>query len=98
MLTFVGAGHIKPDKMDQMLEALNAFMPKVRTEPGTLEYVIYRGVQDPNMVFFFERYQDQAAMDAHWATGEFKAFQEAMGPCLDGEPIMGVVEEVASAR
>ena len=98
MVTFVGVGHIKPDKMDQAVQAVQAFMPKVQAEPGTLEYVIYRGIEDPNMVFFFERYQDQAALDAHWATEGIKAFQEAIGPCLDGEPIMGVVEVVASAR
>ena len=98
MLTFVGVGHIQPDKMDQALDAVQAFMPKIRSEPGTLEYVVYRGVEDRSMLVFYEKYQDQAAHAAHWATEELKAFQEALMPCLDGEPIMGFVEEVASAR
>jgi hypothetical protein len=29
---------------------------------------------------------------------EMKAFQEALMPCIDGQPIMDVVEKVASAR
>jgi quinol monooxygenase YgiN len=98
MLTFVGVGHIKADKMDQALDAVQAFMPAIRTEAGTLEYVVYRGVEDRSMLVFYEKYRDQDAHAAHRATEEFKAFQEAIMPCLDGEPIMGFVEQVASAR
>ena len=98
MVTFIGVGHIKPGKMDQALDAVRAFMPKIRTEPGTLEYVVYRGVEDPNMIFFYEKYQDQDAQAAHGASEEMKAFQAAVMPCIDGQPIMAVVEEVASAR
>jgi quinol monooxygenase YgiN len=98
MVTFIGVGHIKPGKMDQALDAVHAFMQKIRTEPGTLEYIVYRGGEDRNTLFFYEKYQDQDAQTAHWATEEMKAFQEAFMPCIDGQPIMGVVEEVASAR
>jgi len=98
MLIFIGVGHIKPDKMDQALEAVQAFMPKIRTEPGTLEYVVYRGVEDTNVLVFYEKYQDHDAQAAHGSTEEMKVFQQAFMPCIDGQPIMGVVEEVASAR
>ncbi len=96
MLIFIGVGRIKPGKMGQALEAVNAFMPKIRTEPGTLEYTVYRGVDDPNMLAFFEKYEDQDAQAAHGSSEEMKAFQQAFMPCIDGPPIMGVVEEVAS--
>ena len=96
MVVFIGVGHIKDGKMDQVMEALQAFMPTVRAEPGTLEYVIYQGVENPNMVAFFEKYRDQEAQAAHWASEEFKAFQAALGPCIEGQPLMGVVEEVVS--
>ena len=96
MLIFIGVGHIKPDKMDQAMEAIQAFMPKIRTESGTLEYTVYRGVDDPNMVAFFEKYQDQDAQALHGSSEEMKAFQQAFMPCVDGQPIMGVVEEVVS--
>ena len=98
MVTFIGVGHIKSGKMDQALVAVQAFMPKIRTEPGTLEYVVYRGVEDRNILVFYEKYQDQNAQAAHGATEEMKAFQEAFMPCIDGQPIMDVVEEVVSAR
>lgn len=98
MVIFTGVGLCKPGKMDQFLEALHAFMPKVRAEPGTLEYIIYRGIENPNMMVFLEKYRDQEAQEAHWASEEFKAFQEAMGPCIEGQPIMGVVEEVTAKR
>ena len=96
MLIFVGAGHIRPGKMDQALEAIQAFMRKIQTEPGTLEYIVYRGVDDPNMLVFYEKYQDQDAQAAHGSTEEMRAFQEAFMPCIEGQPIMGVVAEVVS--
>jgi len=96
MVIFVGVGHFKPGKTDQAVEALQAFMPTVQAEAGTLKYVVYRGVQNPDIVVFFEKYADEAAQEAHWASEEFKLFQEALGPLMDGQPIMGVVEKVAS--
>jgi quinol monooxygenase YgiN len=98
MLIVIAVFQIKPGKMDQALEAVQAFMPKVRTEPGTLEYTVYRGVGDANMLAFFEQYPDQDALAAHGSSEEFKAFQQAATPCIDGQPIMGVVEEVASTH
>ena len=61
MSIFIGAGHIESGKMGQALEAVKAFMPKSRTEPGTLELTVYRGVDDPDMLAFLEKYQDQDA-------------------------------------
>jgi quinol monooxygenase YgiN len=50
------------------------------------------------MLAFFEKYQDQDAQTAHGSSEEFKAFHQAFMPCIDGQPIMGIVEEVASTR
>ena len=97
-MVFAGVAYIRPDAMDQVMEAVEAFLPKVRAETGTLEYVIYRGIENPNMIAFFEKYEDEEARAAHWASEEFKVLQAALGPCVDGQPIMGVVEEIASAR
>lgn len=96
MLTFVGVGHVKPDMLDQAFEAIRAFLPKVQTEEGTLQYVIHQGTEDPTMLAFYEVYQDEAAQAAHEASAEFAAFQQVLFPCMAGEPIMGVVKEVAS--
>jgi quinol monooxygenase YgiN len=98
VLLFIGAGKIKPEKMEDVLEAIQKVMPTVGTEEGTLEYVVYRGIQDPNMLVFYEKYRDQEAQEAHRSSAEVQAFLQVIVPCLDGEPIMGVVEEIASAR
>ena len=98
MLIVIAVGQIKPGKMGQALEAVQAFMPKVRSEPGMLEYTVYRGVGDANMLAFFEQWEDQDALAAHGSSEEMKAFQQAVMPCIDGQAIMGVVEEVASTH
>jgi quinol monooxygenase YgiN len=98
MLIVIAVSQIKPGKMGQALEAVQAFMPKVRTEPGMLEYTVYRGVGDANMLAFYEQWEDQDALAAHGSSEEMKAFQQAILPCIDGQGIMGVVEEVASTH
>jgi quinol monooxygenase YgiN len=97
MITFIGAGKVKPGMMDQALEAARRFMPTIKAEEGTLKYVVYRGTQDPNMLVFFEQYQDEAAQAAHMSSEEMKVFQAAITPCIEGAPIMGNVEEAVSA-
>ena len=98
MLTFVGVGKIQPGKMDEVLQALDAFVPKIRTEESTIEYIDYRGTQDPNVLVFLEKYRDEQAQKAHGASAEMQTFLSVIGPAIDGEPIMTVVEEAAAVR
>ncbi len=97
MITFIGAGKVKPGTMDQVLEAARQFMPTIKAEEGTLKCVGCRGTQDPDMIVFFEQYEDEAAQAAHMSSEEMKAFQAAIMPCIDGAPIMGNVEKAVSA-
>ena len=96
MLVFVGVGHVKSDMLEQALAAVNAFMPKIQKEEGTLEYIVYQGTEDPTMLVFYEIYQDEAAHAAHGNSEGMAAFREAFFPCMAGEPMMGLVKEVAS--
>ena len=38
-------------------------------EPGTALHIIHQGKDDPDTVYFYEMYDDQAALDTH-STGE----------------------------
>lgn len=41
----------------------------------------------PQRVFLYEIYEDQTAFDSHRETDHFKAFNEAVGPLLDGRAV-----------
>jgi quinol monooxygenase YgiN len=96
MVLLIGAGKIKPEKMPAVLEALEKFLPTVKSEEGTLEYRIYRGTDDPNLLVFYEKYKDEQAHQAHGATEEIKAFSQILWSSLAGEPVAGLVQEIVS--
>ena len=51
---------------------LGRLMPLSRAEPGCLQYDAHRNPDDPSSFFIFERYVDQAALDAHAASSHFQ--------------------------
>ena len=66
------------------LSVLAAVVLATRSEPGCLEYVAHVHATDPRRVLFYERWQDQTALDAHNRTGHLAAFRAAVGPRLAG--------------
>lgn len=61
----------------------DAAFEKMRTstlqEPGCLEYQAYADRADPGTVFMFEKWRDQAALDAHFASPHMAEFGTALG-------------------
>jgi quinol monooxygenase YgiN len=55
-------------------------------EPGTLQYVLHEDAGDPNVIWFYERYADQAAMDAHMGSSAMAEVVGSLGGLLDGVP------------
>ncbi len=71
------------------LSALAAVVCATRGEPGCLEYAAHVSAEDPHRVLFYERWQDQAALDAHNLTAHLAAFRAAVGPRLVGPSELG---------
>ena len=63
-------------KVDELLEAAAKLVAGTEGEDGTLQYVVHTDAADPNAIWFYERYADQAALDAHAGS---TAMAEAMG-------------------
>jgi quinol monooxygenase YgiN len=60
--------NIKEGKMEEAKEALKKVVPKVKeSEPGTLEYIPHTFKYNPNSIIFFEKYEDESAVQAHGA-------------------------------
>lgn len=71
---------------DALSRALEAVVAATRQEPGCMEYVPHAHAEDPRRVIFYERWQDQAALDAHNASAHLAAFRAVAGPRLAGAP------------
>lgn len=73
------------EPVDQtVLHALEAVMAATRQEPGCVDYAAHTSATDPKRVVFYERWQDQAALDSHNASAHLAAFRVAVGPRLAG--------------
>jgi quinol monooxygenase YgiN len=67
MLIVAGHFDIDPADRDAFLEARSPAMTTTRSEGGCLEYVMSADPIDPTRVVLFERWEDQASLDAHMA-------------------------------
>jgi quinol monooxygenase YgiN len=63
---------IKDGEFDAVLAALRPLVEASRAEPGCLLYQAHRLPDDPNVIFLYEQYVDQAAYQAHADSEHFK--------------------------
>lgn len=70
---------------ETVLQAVAALVAATRAEAGCLEYQPHLSPQDAHGLLFHERWKDQAAVDAHFASAHLKAFGAQMSPLLSGE-------------
>ena len=70
--------HLKPELKDAFLEALteNA-RGSVAGEPGCLRFDVIQDADDPNRVWLYEVYRDEAAFVAHTEAPHFIKFRDA---------------------
>jgi len=75
-----------PDERDRALDLIDDLAAKSRQEEGMIDYRAATDVEDPNVVRFVERYEDEAAFEAHTQTDHFQEFEAALPDLLAGEP------------
>ena len=77
--------------VDALLAAALTHVRRSRTEPGCLSHHVFRDAEDPNRLFFFERWADRAALDAHFAVPASLAFVGQLQELAVGQPSMHIV-------
>ncbi|MBV38590.1 MAG: antibiotic biosynthesis monooxygenase [Rhodospirillaceae bacterium] len=63
----------------EMAAAVNA------NEPGCLSYEVFKG-EEANTIVFVERYENEAATEAHRNSDHFKTIGARMGPFMAARP------------
>jgi quinol monooxygenase YgiN len=74
MISFTVRMKFKPEDREQIQEALRALTAASRLEPGCIAYVPHTLEADPNTVFIYEQFRDQAAREFHAASEHFKKY------------------------
>ncbi|MXR51759.1 antibiotic biosynthesis monooxygenase [Halovenus sp. WSH3] len=77
---------IDPDERDRVIEHIEELEAKTRQEDGVIEYVASTDIDDPNVIRFTERYEDEQALGAHTQTDHFAEFERMLPDVLAGEP------------
>ena len=74
---------LKPGSLDEFMDAMriNA-AASVRDEPGCLVFDVLQDRSDPDLVWLYEVYTDEAAFEAHMLTPHFLASRPLVNPLI----------------
>jgi (4S)-4-hydroxy-5-phosphonooxypentane-2,3-dione isomerase len=67
----------QPGQGDQVAVLLGRHVAATRAEPGNRDFVALRLTEDPDSFVLYERYQDQAAFEAHMASPHYQGIAVA---------------------
>lgn len=85
----------QPGKRDEVVEALKrAAAASEQNEPGCLAYTIHEDAKDPDVVWMYELYTDQDALDAHPKSDHYKQLTSEIGGVLTGRPELTFLNHV----
>ena len=87
--------NVKEGKNEEFEASFKELMAIVADkEPGNNFYILHRSRKDGNTYAVLESYADQAALDAHGKSDEFKAVSAGLGDCLAGRPVVEIYDAV----
>ena len=78
MLIIAGSITTEDGHRDAFLTAVKPMVAATHTEPGCREYVFSPDPDDDNRLLVFEMWDDQDALQAHFATDHMAEFQRKM--------------------
>jgi quinol monooxygenase YgiN len=81
-------------KLDEALATLGRLVDAAQDEPGTLQYVVHTDAADPQVIWFYELYADQAGFEAHASSSTMAEVMGSLGGLLDGAADLRRVEIV----
>jgi autoinducer 2-degrading protein len=78
MLAMWVKARVKPGERQRFLAAIeHDALGSERDEPGCLRFNVLQDAQDPDVYYFFEVYEDQAALEAHRAAPHYAVWRAA---------------------
>jgi quinol monooxygenase YgiN len=79
MLALLVTIHIQPERRDAFLASmLDDARGSVNDEPGCLRFDVLQDSNDPNTIYLYEVYRDQAALDAHGKAPHFIRWRDTV--------------------
>ena len=79
MIVVMGHAKMGAGELDRLTDAMNTQTAATNAEDGCFGYSFARDVSDPDRLVVSERWRDQAAIDAHFASPHMAAFNKVLG-------------------
>ena len=76
----------QPGRRDELVAALGDYFPQVEAEDGTLLYAISTDNGDDDLVWVYELYTGDEALQAHSTSPAFQSLAGTLGGLLSGPP------------
>ena len=92
MLIVTGSILASADNLDEILSLSLEHVSRSRTEPGCLAHAVHRDAENPLRLVFVEQWTDRAALAAHFAVPESRAFAKAVRALAVEPPTLNIYE------
>lgn len=96
MLAIVASLKVKPGKEEELEAAMKEMINNVKTEKGTVDYILHESVSEKGKYLFYESYKDQKAIEHHNSTTYMQEFLKKAGPLLAENPVIELFNKLAS--
>lgn len=74
MIIVTGEILAKPETLEALIALCTEHSRRSRAEPGCVSHDSFVDTENPLRIFFFERWSDRAALEAHFAVPKSNAF------------------------
>lgn len=75
---------LEPERREEAMELIADLVDRSRTEDGTVRYRAMQDLTNPDVVRFFEQYDDVAAAEEHTESDQYRAFVAALPDLASG--------------
>ena len=92
MIIITGTILAGPETLEELLAISLEHVRRSRSEPGCLSHDVHIDAENPLRLFFFETWADRAAVEAHFAVPESRAFVKAANRLAAEPPIIQIYD------
>lgn len=78
--------NVRPEKLEETLQAFNALVAASRAEAGCISYEMLQNLEDPQDLTFIEEWASKEILDEHFVTPHFTAAASRVDELLTAPP------------
>ena len=86
MIVVVGRVRTDTERREELMRVARAVVEASRTETGCISYRVYEDIDVPNDFVFVEEWEDDEALQRHFATSHIAEFMRAIQSAIVAPP------------